>query len=55
MKFIYFFGYFVEKLPYNDMLFFLFNLGVSQTPEEAQTNLQGEVQPTDRPSLRIFK
>ncbi|KAL0643706.1 hypothetical protein Bca4012_041996 [Brassica carinata] len=23
--------------------------------EESQTNLQGEVQPTDRPSLRVFK
>ena len=35
--------------------FFFINLGVSQAHGEAQTNLQGEVQPTDRLSLRVFK
>ncbi|KAF2541152.1 hypothetical protein F2Q68_00028898, partial [Brassica cretica] len=35
--------------------FFLINLGVSQAHGEVQTNLQGEVQPTDRSSLRVFK
>ena len=36
-----------------ELFFFFFNLGVYQA--EAQTNLQGEVQPTDGPSLRVFK
>ena len=34
--------------------FFFFNFGVSQAHGEAQTNPQGEVQPTDRPSLRVL-
>ena len=36
-------------------MFFFINLGVSRTYGMAQTNLQGEVQPMDRPSLQIFK
>ena len=35
--------------------FFFFLPGVSQTHGEAQINSQGEVQPTNRPSLRVFK
>ena len=39
----------------NEGFFFFFSPGVSQTHGEAQINPQVEVQPTDRPSLRVFK
>ncbi|CDY27293.1 BnaC04g18730D [Brassica napus] len=35
--------------------FFFIKMGVSQTYGRTQTNLQVEVQPTDRPSLRVCK